>query len=366
MLLAKLLGHTRDKWARCVLSIRRRQMSEPGLVDFIELVKDETLLVNDPLFSKSATDQYCEKPSKDSQQNCKHKRNKLTISVAMTDSCKTAGLELCVASQKKHPLDKCESIMEKPLNKRIKILRKGKLCYRCPKPMAKDHNTKNCQQGLTCRICAACHLTIHHSYVPKVTTDSSQSIANSECSSGNTAKEENVTCASVNGKFDVEVISMCVVPIKISHQNCKKTIRTYAMLDNCSQGSFIKQDLLKRLGVDGQKLSLNLKTLTGEKSEETLMVDNLKVAGVNKMNNDWISLPKVYSKKTLPVEKEEVVTPEKVSKWKYLDSIKSEITQTDDIEIGMLIGANCMKALEPLKIIPSKDGDLYAYQTKLG
>ena len=100
--------------------------------------------------------------------------------------------------------------------------------------------------------------------------------------------------------------------------------------------------------MDGQKLSLNWKTRTGEKSEEILMVDNLKVAGVNKSNNDWISLPKVYSKKTLPVEKEEVATPEKVSKWKYLDSIKSEITQTDDIEIGVLFGANSIKALEPL------------------
>ena len=89
--------------------------------------------------------------------------------------------------------------------------------------------------------------------------------------------------------------------------------------------------------MDGQKLSLNLKTLTGEKSEKTQMVDNVKVPGVNKMNNDWISLPKVYSKETLPVEKEEVATPEKVSKWKYLDSVKLEITQTDDIEIGMLI-----------------------------
>ena len=35
---------------------------------------------------------------------------------------------------------------------------------------------------------------------------------------------------------------------------------------------------------------------------------------------------KVYSKKTLPVEKEGVATPEKVSKWNYLDSIESEIT----------------------------------------
>ena len=128
-----------------------------------------------------------------------------------------------------------------------------------------------------------------------------------------------MTFVSVNGKFDVEVITMCLMPLKISHLNCNKTIRTYAMLDNCRQGSFIKQDLLKRLGVDDQKLSLILKMLTGEKSEETLMVDNLKVAGVNKMN-DWISLPKVYSKETLPVEKEKVETSEKVSKWKYLQS----------------------------------------------
>ena len=37
------------------------------------------------------------------------------------------------------------------------------------------------------------------------------------------------------------------------------------------------------------------------------MVDNFKVADVNKMN-DWISLPKVYMKKTLPFEKEKVET----------------------------------------------------------
>ena len=95
-------------------------MREPDLVDFIELVKDETLLVNDPLFSKSAVDQYCEKPSKGSQQNPKHKRSKLTTYVTMADSCKTAGFELCVPCQKKHTLDKCESIMEKPLNERTK------------------------------------------------------------------------------------------------------------------------------------------------------------------------------------------------------------------------------------------------------
>ena len=53
-------------------------MREPDLVDFIELVKDEALLVNDALFSNSAIDQYREQPSKGLQQNPKHKRSKLT------------------------------------------------------------------------------------------------------------------------------------------------------------------------------------------------------------------------------------------------------------------------------------------------
>ena len=73
-----------------------------------------------------------------------------------------------------------------------------------------------------------------------------------------------------------------------------------------------------------------------------------------------------FIQKTLLVEKEEVATPEKVSKWKYLDSVKSEITEKDDIKIGMLIGANCIKTLEPLKVISYKNGGPYAYQTKLG
>ena len=75
--------------------------------------------------------------------------------------------------------------------------------------MAEDHNAKNCQQRLTF------HPTILHGYLPKVKTDSIQSIGDPECSSKNTAVEENVTWASVNGKFDVEEISMGVVPIKV-------------------------------------------------------------------------------------------------------------------------------------------------------
>ena len=88
MLPAKLPSHVRDKWIRHVLCVQRRELRESNLDDFVEFVKDEKLLVNDPLFSKLAIDQYCERSSKGSQQNLKHKRNKLTTYATIADSSK--------------------------------------------------------------------------------------------------------------------------------------------------------------------------------------------------------------------------------------------------------------------------------------
>ena len=56
---------------------------------------------------------------------------------------------------------------------------------------------------------------------------------------------------------------MCIVPVKVKHEDGKDTITTYAMLDNCSQGSFIHDNLVKELGVNGMKTTLNRKALHG-------------------------------------------------------------------------------------------------------
>ena len=56
----------------------------------------------------------------------------------------------------------------------------------------------------------------------------------------------------------------------------------------------------------------------------------------------------MYARTELPVDKDEIATPEKIKQWYYLKVIASDITQTDGIKVGLLIGANCMKALEPL------------------
>ena len=63
------------------------------------------------------------------------------------------------------------------------------------------------------------------------------------------------------------MISLCIVPVKIKHGDGKDMITTYAMLDNCSQGSFIHDNVVKELGVHGMKTTLSLKTLHGKKQK---------------------------------------------------------------------------------------------------
>ena len=61
MLLSKLPGKIRDQWVRAVMDVRRKEHREETLGDFIKLIHEETMLVNDPLFSKEAVDQYTDK-----------------------------------------------------------------------------------------------------------------------------------------------------------------------------------------------------------------------------------------------------------------------------------------------------------------
>ena len=69
----------------------------------------------------------------------------------------------------------------------------------------------------------------------------------------------------------------------------------------------------------------------------------------------WLDLPATYTKEELPADVEKVATREKVEVWDHLKKIANKVPKVSDIEIGLLFGANCGKALEPQEVIPSKD-----------
>ena len=111
---------------------------------------------------------------------------------------------LCIACNKDHLLDSCKIFMEKTLKEITKLLANKKLCYGCYQPMTSNHNAKTCKQRLPCRICKKYHPTGMHGYVKKASEE------NTESKDGT---KDTVKRASVKGKLDTEVVSMCVVPV---------------------------------------------------------------------------------------------------------------------------------------------------------
>ena len=102
--------------------------------------------------------------------------------------------------------------------------------------------------------------------------------------------------------------------------------------------------LKKKVGATGSKTTINLKTLHGVSSEETTSVESIKVSQLQG-NSRRLNLRKMYSRRNLPVVKEKIVMPARISKGEYLKPISNKIVQGEDIVVGLLIGANCMKAL---------------------
>ena len=54
---------------------------------------------------------------------------------------------------------------------------------------------------------------------------------------------------------------MCVT--SKGHSYSDKEVKAFALLDTCSQGTFVTEDLISKLGVSGVKSSINIKTLNG-------------------------------------------------------------------------------------------------------
>ena len=157
LVLSKLPGHTRERWNRSVMSIRRRYSREPDFADLIHFVEDEATLVNDPLFSKEALSGYVDKR----EVPVKRKQLKTYVITANEDTSRLQNS--CPLCQRDHDLDKCEDFMKKSTEDRSKFLAKNKLCYGCYMPISSDHNARSSKKKRVCTIYKETHPTgLHH------------------------------------------------------------------------------------------------------------------------------------------------------------------------------------------------------------
>ncbi|XP_068240985.1 uncharacterized protein [Palaemon carinicauda] len=77
--------------------------------------------------------------------------------------------------------------------------------------------------------------------------------------------------------------------------------------------------------------------------------------------NNTIDLPKTFTRQDIPMSHQQIPKPKLLKKVAGLRNIADLIPDyRADLEVGLLIGSNCPKALQPLEELPAKGQDSYA------
>lgn len=101
-----------------------------------------------------------------------------------------------------------------------------------------------------------------------------------------------------------------ILPVWIRYKNnASNKLLRYALLDE--QSDFVKEDL-RRLDISGPEVELKLSTILADKIITSQKIQGLVVCGCNEELE--ISLPKSYSRSSIPAKKSQIPRPESALK----------------------------------------------------
>ena len=144
------------------------------------------------------------------------------------------------------------------------------------------------------------------------------------------------------------------------------------MIDNDCTGCFITKEVVDLIAPDETRTAcISIETINGTTEQSTTAIDGLTVRCATKHakihSSSTISMPTAFGFDGLPLNKDEIPSPSNLKHWDYLKKICNAVPDYDNsIPFGLMIGANCPKALEPLEVIASQEDGPYAYRTRLG
>lgn len=167
------------------------------------------------------------------------------------------------------------------------------------------------------------------------------------------------TCGHTGAGKDQCVLSILPVKVKSAKGNC--IIKTYAFLNLGSSATFCSEHLMQQLNITGRRTNFLLHTMGQEKVVPAYALTGLEVSDLE--SNDFYVLPEVLTQSKMPVTADSMVTPEDLAKWPYLSRVNIPSIKAN---VGLLIGTNAPKILEPWEVINSCGNGPYAIRTLLG
>ena len=258
----------------------------------------------------------------------------------------------CYYCQKSHDLDDCSEFAKKTIDDKRSFLKTKRMCFAC---YGFNHVSKGCLRKRICKKCSKRHPTALHMDNFQYNDGRNKTFirdTNTNISS-NTEVDGTITtnaCYATNAN-DTTVLQ-AIIPVKVHQNGNATTIDTYAFYDNGSNGCFLTDDLKQQLQAEGKHTTLQLRTMHGKSTVNAVAVQGLIVTDTNGKNP--IELPRSFTREYIPVNHTQIPKPEVLSQWPHLQEITKEMPPyMPGVSIGLLIGCNCPKAIQPLKVVPA-------------
>ncbi|XP_068704513.1 uncharacterized protein [Montipora foliosa] len=261
----------------------------------------------------------------------------------------------CHVCKEDHWLTRCCQFKKQSVEQRLTFVRKQGLWENCFQP---GHKVHSCPKNSYCKI-PTCH-TKHSTFLlPKSPDRNFGHLPSNEgpITEGDRRVTGNNNNSAVNGDSQcassgagVPMIGLPIVPFKVRARSADPPVLTYALLDSGSNTTFCSRQLMEMLTVDGEQTTLSLTTLGKHNS-----VTECKVEVFDLNERNCVELPTVFSTPQLPVSKNSIQQQEDLNKYPYLKGIQ---LPKIDAPIGLLIGNDVPKALEPKQVLWTLNGPL--------
>ncbi|XP_062592960.1 uncharacterized protein LOC134254474 [Saccostrea cucullata] len=352
----KLPHAIQEKWTTHAVNFKRKHnVSFPPFSVFVEFIRDISRVKNDPGFQYE-TNTYM------TAEKVIHRGKNINIATKKTVSEVDKDAVECPIHHTRHSLNQCRAFRGKSLEERRKFVKDNNICFRCCETT--NHNRRSCRRDIKC---TECDSTTHTTALHPPTLQ--KSLTPSLAYGGEVNPQPNIDskCTQVCGdaRHYGKSCSKTVLVRVYRDGHPEKTVTLYAVIDDQSNRSLAKSDLLDYLGIHGQSAEYILTSCAGSIPSQGRRANGLVVESMD--GSARLELPTVIECDGIPNVRAEIPTPEVALSYPHLLDIAQHIPALDDeASISLLIGRDLLEAHHILEQRLGYTGSPYAQRLCLG
>ena len=261
LILSKYYQSVQDSWNKHANRLKQTHQKEANFDTLLNFLDQQCILLSNPYYSREAFQERERKPP------TAHFKSFATGTGEEHDPGRLnrGYTPRCYFCQGEHWLEKCTQMEHLNVVERMNFVKDKRLCFCCFRPANKARYANIFRSRLTCGLCGEQHPTLLHGY-----------------------HEQTMAVLTVKRLTPGHVISLSVVSVILYHKKRPdEAVKVYAMLNACSQGTFVDESVIKNLScVNMRSSSINIRTMNG-------MQQNMKINAVHGLS---VVCTKVFNK----------------------------------------------------------------------